>query len=224
MSLMYAFRIVPISSMVVPSGLDIIPCCMEPTSFLDNGAADSLIREDFAIEIGMTGTNRLMNFETFHGSDPLLPSRTVEFELYAPNDETIRFDVTASTTPVLEVVSRRWKVPPSLTDLADLDGVSYPDVDQGEVTILIGYDIFEAHVQKEIRRPTAGVQGPFAVRFPLGWSPCGPLFEVNQRSRAIFCISRDDQPRTSPKSSCLQPARSKKASTWTISWISSIPL
>ena len=89
-------------------------------------------------------------------------------ELYATNDETIRFYVTADITPDLEIASRRWKAPPLLTDWAYLDGVSYPDVNQGEVTILIGYDIFEAHVQKEIRRPPAGVQGPFAVRFPLG--------------------------------------------------------
>ena len=166
---------------------------LDTYALLDNGAAGYLIRKYFATEMGMTGTNRLIKFGTFHGSDPLLPSRTVEFELYAPNDETIRFDVIAHTTPVLEVALRRWKAPPSLTDRAYLDGVSYSDVDQGEVTILIVYDIFEAHVEMEIPRQPVGVQGPSAVRFSLGWSLCGPVFEVNQRSRAIFCISRDDQ-------------------------------
>ena len=166
---------------------------LDTYALLDNGAAGSLIPEDFATEMGMTGTKRQVNFGIFHESEPLLPSRSVELELYATNDETIRFYVTADITPDLEIASRRWKAPPLLTDWAYLDGVSYPDVNQGEVTILIGYDIFEAHVQKEIRRPPAGVQGPFAVRFPLGWSLCGPVFEVNQRSRTIFCISRDDQ-------------------------------
>lgn len=69
----------------------------------------------------------------------------------------------------------------------------YLDVDHGEVTMVIEYDFFEAHVQKEIRSPTVGVQGPLAVLFPLSWSLCGPVFETSHRSRSIFCISRDDQ-------------------------------
>ena len=70
--------------------------------------------------------------------------------------------------------------------------MSYPDVDHGEVTILIGYDVFEAHIQKETRRPTVGVQGQFAVLFPLDWSLCGPVFEKSKRSRSLVCISRDE--------------------------------
>ena len=70
--------------------------------------------------------------------------------------------------------------------------MSYSDVDHGEVTILIGYDVFEAHIQTEIRRPPVGERGQFAVLFPLGWSLCGPVFEMSKRSRSIFCISRDE--------------------------------
>ena len=70
--------------------------------------------------------------------------------------------------------------------------MSYPDVDHGETTILIGYDVFEAHIQKEIRHPPVGVQDPFAVLFPLGLSLCRPVFEMSKRSRSIFCISRDE--------------------------------
>ena len=165
---------------------------LDTYALLDNGAAGSLNREDFATEMGMSGKNELINFGTVHRSDPLLPSRTVEFELLAPHDDSIRFEVTANTTPVLQVTSRRWKAPSTLTDWAYLDGVSYPDVDHGEVTILIGYAVFEAHIQKEIRRPPVGVQGPFAVLFPLGWSLCGPVFEMSKRSRSIFCIIRDE--------------------------------
>ena len=71
--------------------------------------------------------------------------------------------------------------------------MSYPDVDHGETTILIGYDVFEAHIQKEIRHPPVGVQDPFAVLFPLGLRLCRPVFEMSKRSRSIFCISRYDQ-------------------------------
>lgn len=104
----------------------------------------------------MSGKNALINFGTLHGFDPLLPSRTVKFEVLAPHDGSIRFEVTVETPLVLQVASHRWKAPPSLTDWA-YDGLSYQDVEYGEVTIWIGYDVFEAHAQKEIRHPPVGV-------------------------------------------------------------------
>ena len=91
-----------------------------------SGTAGSLIREDFAKELGLRGENQLVNFGTFHGSDPLLSSRTVELEVIAPHNQRIRFDVTADTTPVLDIESRRWKPPPSSTDWTYLDDISYP--------------------------------------------------------------------------------------------------
>ena len=53
--------------------------------------------------MGMSRKNELINFGTFHGSDPFLPSKTVEFELLARHDGSIRFEVSADTTPVLQV-------------------------------------------------------------------------------------------------------------------------
>ena len=70
---------------------------------IDNGDSGSLIREDLATEMGMSRKNELINFGTFHGSDPFLPSKTVEFELLARHDGSIRFEVSADTTPVLQV-------------------------------------------------------------------------------------------------------------------------
>ena len=68
-------------------------------ALLNNGAEGSLIREDFVTGMGKSVTNALINFVTFHGSDPLLPSRKVEFELLAPHNDSNRFEVTVDNTP-----------------------------------------------------------------------------------------------------------------------------
>lgn len=71
--------------------------------FLDNGAAGSLIREDFAALMGIPGTNEMVDFGTFHRQNPLLPSRTVDFEVFMPHDYFVMFAVTADSTPVLKI-------------------------------------------------------------------------------------------------------------------------
>lgn len=92
----------------------------------------ALLRDDFATEMAMFGTSALINFGTFHGSDPLLASRTVEFELLAPQDDSVRFEVTTDTTLVLYVTGMNFR-----RSLIRPIGC-HPDVDHGEVKILIG--------------------------------------------------------------------------------------
>lgn len=71
---------------------------------------------EVSLTMGVPGTSEMADFGTFHGHDPLLPPRTVYFEVIAPHDDSVMFAVTADTTPVLNVEARRWKRPASMTD------------------------------------------------------------------------------------------------------------
>ena len=87
-------------------------------ALLDNGATYSLIREDIADLLGLTGPTEGVRFRTIHGEDPLLKSRKVSFNV-APYDEDTYLRVPdARTVPRLDVshhpalcwseASRRW--------------------------------------------------------------------------------------------------------------------
>ena len=53
--------------------------------------------------MGIPGTNEMVDFGTFHRQNPLLPSRTVDFEVFMPHDYFVMFAVTADSTPVLKI-------------------------------------------------------------------------------------------------------------------------
>ena len=83
---------------------------------------------------------------------------------------------------------------PSKEDTAKwrhFDGISIPELDNMDVTILIGTDVPEAHWKLEERRGRKNE--PYAIRTPLGWSVAGPMVPgecVYKRSKFLLYTER----------------------------------
>jgi hypothetical protein len=70
-----------------------------------------------------------------------------------------------------------------IEEWSHLDGIPMPELEDLEVTLLIGTDVPEAHWMLEERR--GWKKEPYAIRTPLGWSVTGPM--GTQRSHKFFC-------------------------------------
>ena len=74
----------------------------------------------------------------------------------------------------LNITTARAK---DLSKWPHLKDLEIPDVDDAQVTMLIGANVPEAQVQKEFRRGGSGE--PYAVRTVLGWAVLGPVDAAN---------------------------------------------
>ncbi|XP_059352180.1 uncharacterized protein LOC130698697 [Daphnia carinata] len=145
-------------------------------ALLDIGSQATLLREDAAEALGLTGRPRKIRFGTFHGKDPLADTRFVDFTVSSLDGEESCPVSDAFVVPNLNVGHRRMKN--SSAAFEYLLGLDFPARDATEVKILIGMDVQDAHLNLEVRRPPAGVRGPNAVRTPFGWCIVGKTFSA----------------------------------------------
>ena len=85
-------------------------------------------------------------------------------------------NLTITTTRAKDL--SRW---PHLKDL------KIPDVDDNQVTMLIGANVPEAQVHEEFRRGRSGE--PYAVRTVLGWAVLGPVDVANSLSSQVVNVN-----------------------------------
>lgn len=72
-----------------------------------------------------------------------------------------------------------------------LNGIEIPELDNPEVTILIGTDVPEAHWKLEERRGKR--KEPYAIRTPLGWSVAGPVGPSSKFNASSYFIRKEDE-------------------------------
>ena len=72
-----------------------------------------------------------------------------------------------------------------------LEGIDIPELEDPEVTILIGTDVPEAHWKLEERRGRR--KEPYAIRTPLGWSVAGPMGSTSRFEANSFFIRKEDE-------------------------------
>ena len=70
------------------------------------------------------------------------------------------------------------------------DGISIPELDNTDVTILIGMDVPEAHWKLEEGR--GHKKEPYAIRTPLGWLVAGPMESVSTNEVIFFYMQSED--------------------------------
>ncbi|XP_045029733.1 uncharacterized protein LOC123472386 [Daphnia magna] len=158
---------------------------------LDPGSEASLILDHAADKIGLTGQAQTIRLRTFHGQDPDIPTRTVNFDI-SPRDDQSRFKtMNALTVPQLNFAKKKchWpSVKKEWNHLADLD---LPTFDSALVTVIIGRDIRGAHRILE-ERCHSGDTGPDAILTPFGWCVAGSVpsrvFEASERRPGIYQI------------------------------------
>ncbi|XP_045026266.1 uncharacterized protein LOC123470255 [Daphnia magna] len=146
-------------------------------ALLDTGSQATLLREDAANALGLTGRPRKIRFGTFHGKDPVVETRLVGFSVSSLEGDQSYKVSDAFVVPRLNVGQRKIKdVLASFDYLRDLN---FPARDAGEVQILIGMDVQDAHLNIEVRRPPSGVRGPNAVLTPFGWCVVGRTYPLS---------------------------------------------
>ncbi|XP_057377943.1 uncharacterized protein LOC130699905 [Daphnia carinata] len=167
---------------VVPVRLRAGDRTLDVFALLDTVSQATLLREDAAEALGLTGRPRKIRFGTFHGKDPIVDTRLVDFTVSSLDGKESCPVSDAFVVPHLNVGHRRLKN--SSTSLEYLRGLDFPARDATEVQVLIGMDVQDAHLNFEVRRPPAGVQGPNAVRTPFGWCVVGKTFPMSAAEAA----------------------------------------
>ena len=145
---------------------------VETYALLDQGANSSLIREDVAKALKLSGKNVSIRFNNAYGHD-FIPSREAKFSLQVANGA--QYQLSAFTTPHINVDYRSLDWNRATAKWKYLVGVTPPSPSSCTIGLLIGMNATDLHIQEEIRAPAPGTRGPFAVRTPLGWCNIGPV-------------------------------------------------
>ncbi|CAH8287249.1 unnamed protein product [Heterobilharzia americana] len=158
-------------------------------AILDNGSDTTLITKNVLQLLGLSTDGTKTIIKTVSGSR-LADSVSKPFEVYSlDGNECILIDraVVARDLPVrrpkgsMRESIKRW---PHLTD------VPWTEVEDGEVLLLIGCDVPEAHWVLD--QKLGGRKSPYAVRSLLGWVVFGPTSFREHRERVVNCTSRSD--------------------------------
>ena len=144
-------------------------------ALLDGGSEGTLILRSTAEDLGLNGTVKRSRLATFHGHDPEIEVKMVNF-VVASRDETVSYSVNdAFAVPSLSISSRSFDVDEAKKNWPHLSGLHLPSTDSGLVTVLLGRDVSGVHKILASRDPPTGGNGPELIQTPFGWCPVGPV-------------------------------------------------
>ena len=140
-------------------------------ALLDLGSQVTLVTEGLSDRLGISGPVDNLVLSTINGSERLR-SRRVSFAIEPVTSSGTRHEIrNAQTTPTLNVSSHTidWsREKCKWSHLADLD---LPSGTQGPVEVLLGTDVIELIVPRDVIEGPPGT--PCAVRTLLGWTVTG---------------------------------------------------
>ena len=163
-------------------------------ALLDTGAQTSLCSDDVLQELGIAGDPRQLCIQHVEGSGAMKPSERVTLTVSALGD-----DVKGGYIEIPEV----WAVPslnvtaPTVTQrqlkqCEHLRGLKFPQYDGGDVKLLLGGNVLEAVLQREVR--VGRSNQPAAVRTEFGWALAGSISAVVPSSlRQVMFLQRNAQ-------------------------------
>ena len=146
-------------------------------------------------------TQKLLNKLDISGEQTKLRLRTVDGDSGERLATKVQLQVSATTDPAKIMVPEAWSVPTlkvnrprvsqkqreKMRHLRDLD---IPDSSEEEVELLLGANVIEAVIQKEVRVGQPGQ--PVAVRTAFGWALTGLVSNVApEASRQAMFIRKD---------------------------------
>jgi len=147
-------------------------------ALLDSGSQTSLVLEDFANKVGFDGITSTLHLGTVNSRDEAVRSRKVSFKVSAVNKVEDSHEVVveeAWTVPQLNIPEQKV-TRDMLKDLPHLSDIPIPEIDSGAVTILLGANVLEAILQRDVRRGNVGQ--PVAVLTAFGWTLTGSIKSV----------------------------------------------
>ena len=139
-------------------------------ALLDSGSQASLVLESFANEIGLEGEKDVLHLGTVNSQGDARLARKVSFSVGALNQNC--------EIPVDEAWTVRQLNLPSqkvtrrvVQEFPHLSGLDIPEVDSKDVTMLLGANVLDAVLQRDVRRGSVGQ--PVAVLTAFGWALTG---------------------------------------------------
>jgi hypothetical protein len=137
-----------------------------------------LIRDDVSTYLSLKGEWSRSKFGTFHAQDPLIRTRKVRFTITPLNrSEELNVDEAYS---IDKLNIRRRSIPPTaLNKWPHLKDIKLQEIDGGEVTVLIGKELTDAHDFVESRREKQWKNAPMALSTPFGWCVVGKFDKTN---------------------------------------------
>ena len=148
---------------------------MRTYALLDSGSQASLILERFTEELGLEGPRDVLTLGTINSKREFKPSRKVLFAVKATNSGnggplypvSEAWTIPQLNLPVQRITRSDMQTWPHVVDL------EIPEVDSKDVTMLLGANVLEAILQREVRRGSPGQ--PAAVLTTFGWTLTGSV-------------------------------------------------
>ena len=159
-------------------------------ALLDSGSQATLILESLADQIGLNGQLETLNLGTIN-SDVAKQSKRVSFSVSAVTEDASapQFQVDEAWT-VSQLNLPPQKISKSMMkSWAHLEGLDMPEVNSSEVTVLLGANVIDAILHREVRRGNQGQ--PAAVLTAFGWTLTGSVKGlVPGECLSVMCTQR----------------------------------
>ncbi|XP_028416927.1 uncharacterized protein LOC114541139 [Dendronephthya gigantea] len=159
-------------------------------ALLDDGSDVSLCHSSLVRRLGITGVPTTFSLTTVN--EEAKENRGEEVRLIVSDlDGSENVDITrAWTVSNLPISKRSIPTAGDVSGWSHLDGIVFPELENENVSIIIGSDVPEAHWVLEQRRGQR--KEPYAVRTPLGWTLMGPIGTETEQGFQINFIRKED--------------------------------
>ena len=161
--------------LIVPVTIHIGKVKADTYALLDNCAQNTLMRYEFFQKLGVQGMKSKMNQGTIKEKPEEVSGQSITISISGRKSEKL-----IEIEEVFVQPADQFHMPsrPKLSNVSDediythLDGLDLDAVAPEEISILIGADSPESHINTEIRRGRKGQ--PLAFKTPYGWGLLGP--------------------------------------------------
>ena len=171
--------------------LQIVPVAVATSSgvkvktfaLLDSGSQTSLILEKFVDAIGLVGNDSPLQLGTINWSGEPISSRKVSFHVSGVERPEAGVQIAVEedwTTPQLNLPPQRV-TRTMMQDFPHLTDLEIPEVDSEDATILLGANVLEAKLQRDVRRGRPGQ--PVAIFTAFGWTLAGSVKSIVKPER-----------------------------------------
>ena len=132
-------------------------------AFLDSGSTATILTDELASTLGLSGRNAKTRFQVFNGGNPIIPGRIVQLKMCS-RDRSVMINVKrAYTVPHLNIVHHTYDFNALQEQHRHLAGLNIPPIDSTKVKLLVGADFLAAYNRVETRFPKPGSGGPAAL-------------------------------------------------------------
>ena len=157
-------------------------------AFLDSGASCSLITDKLRRELELSGRTVSLSLKTLLDK---VVSDTTEVDVNLESlDGHVKIDFKAWTVERLPNLRHKIPATSTLTKWKHLEGLRFVNSSEGEVGLLIGYDVPLAH--QVIEQRFGDQREPFANCTPFGWILLGPLPQYYNQSHINYAVDVED--------------------------------